>query len=127
MLNESMPVSDELGDASKASFKDISNGVERAEARAKEPSEFLSLNANYYIDPENKAADLAFDASCILEGLAATVQCLVDGLSDEKSPMSASTSTQVVAMLYNVGYQLEMLQGIAGALSSAKFPSEASA
>lgn len=79
-----------------------------------QPRELLSISARYLIAPTNTASHLQLDAACLLEASTASVQALIDGLS-VSAPMRDHPE-QVVAMLYGLRYQLEMVMNIVEAM-----------
>lgn len=80
-----------------------------------QPRELLSIGARYLIDPSNTASYLQLDAECLIDASTASVQALIDGLSDADGPMRDHPE-QVVAMLYGLRYQLEMVRNIVDAM-----------
>lgn len=84
-------------------------------------SEFFALNGRYLIAPATTARNMLEDVACLLESATATVQAVIDEISDEGSQMSANASKDVPRILFGVLYQLEM----AGNLAKASFPKRA--
>ena len=92
------------------------NAKIKLETAAQVPDrELLTLNGSYIIARDTTADDMINDAACLLEASTATIQTIIDGISDKGSQMTANASKDVPRMLFGVLYQLEMVGNLANA------------
>lgn len=73
---------------------------------------FFRLNAAYAVSEGADSEDLINDVACLLEGVDAIMQTLIDGLSEKDSQMCANLK-DAVALLFSAKYQTEMAKNAA--------------
>lgn len=79
---------------------------------ARKPAKFFKLNATYTVGSDAQAEELIDDMACLLTGVEAILQTLIDGLSDEGSQMR-SNMKDATALLFSAQYQTEMARNAA--------------
>lgn len=65
---------------------------------------FLKINGRYTIAPDTAPQDMLDDIGCLLEASTATIEAVIEGISNEGSQMAANASKDVPRMLYGVLY-----------------------
>ena len=94
----------------------MADGTLRTQEKAGE-LKFFGINARYLIAQDATPEDLLADASCLGEGVDASLQVLIDGLSDDGSQTQANLK-DAVSLLYAVMFQVQMMRNLAAGAES---------